>query len=90
MANDLKILIQLYPEKPWSVAGLLSNPNLDLDFILAHDDHFDWIGNNAKELSRNPTLTTQQIKENLLIWDFYSLSYNPNLTVELLDMYARK
>jgi hypothetical protein len=85
--SDLKILLQLYPEKPWSIPGILSNPNIDLDFVVSRDDMFDWVGWNVRELSRNPTLTIKQIKENMIMWNFAGLSSNPHLTVKLLDKY---
>lgn len=81
MSNELIKLLNAFPiEKyPWSVADLSSNPNITLEYVLAHpNERWDW-----DNLSVNPGITLKNIDDHPeLNWNIGGLSKNPNITIE--------
>lgn len=80
--NNLQILLDHYPTKPWDFAMLSKNPNYDFEYIEKNK-----LRRSFTELSRNPSLTIQQIKKNFKKWNYEMLSLNPNLTIDFVREY---
>ena len=81
-SNSLTILIDRFPNKPWSYDILSGNPNITWETVQANPDK-PW---NYNLLSGNPSITWEIVKANPdKPWNYEDLSENPNITWEIVQ-----
>ena len=85
--NHLYILLEKFPDKPWSRIGLSRNPNITFDIVLSQPDKpWDWYG-----LSSNIYITIDNVlKHPDKPWDWDGLSQNRNITFDIVSTYPDK
>ena len=80
--NDLEILLELFPKKPWDWSDLSANPNITWEFVQSHPDK-PWVW---YRLSQNPNITWEIIRDNPdKPWIWNHLLSNPNITWEIIQ-----
>lgn len=80
----LQQLIELFPNEPWDMGDVASNPTIDPEWFIKK---FGW----HRYLSANPGLTTQLIRNHINAdWNWPVLSESQGVTLELINDFPDK